>query len=94
MAKPKAAAAVPAAAKSETVKEYVLYRVQGEGREPLFSDSDAELVHSVRRDALKRAIATGAERPQLVVTCRRCVFPLSDDGKRLALGSTCDETEV
>lgn len=76
--------------------EHVLYRVEGEKRVPLFSDADAEVVQSMRRDTIKYAVVGGLARPELVVTRRKCTYPKGRDAKGVAIaeGSTCEETDL
>jgi hypothetical protein len=82
--------------RTETVKEYVLYRgaFDSEHKVPLFSDAELELVQHRRHTALHDALAAGYARPTFSIGCRTVVYPLSAAGKRQALGSTCEEAEV
>ena len=79
----------------KTVKEYVLYRVEGEVRIALFSDQDEDVVRAHKIDAVRDAHAAGQARPELVMTCRTCTYPnVSKTGQGLALDSTCDEADL
>ena len=79
---------------TKQVSEHVLYRVEGDARVPLFSDADLDVVQAHRVEEIRNAISSGRARPQLVITRRDCTYPLGKTGEPLAVGSTCDETDV
>lgn len=90
-----AAVAAPAKADSETVIEYVLTHHRGpEDTQPLLSDHELEVIQHEKMQQIRLAREGGRGRPDLRITKRKCTYPLSADGKRMALGSTCVETEV
>lgn len=94
MATKQSAAPVAAKAKSETVSEFVLFRRAGDDRVPLMSDHELEVVKQARVNAIATALRDGQARPDLFIIERACTYPLSESGKRLAEGSTCNESEV
>jgi len=82
------------AAAVKVVKEYVLYKGNGDNRQPLFSDPELDVVMMHRLDELRAHLRAGYARPELTVTCRECTYPLDASGNVRAQGSTCDETDV
>lgn len=94
MGAPKAAAATSAAKKTDTVTEFVLKQRKGDTLVPLFSDQDEDVVRAQKTRVIVEAQQGGQPRPDLVIIKRVCTYPLGAEGKRLAEGSTAEETEL
>ena len=78
---------------TKVTKTYVLYTGTGEARQPLCSDEDLDVVRAHKVDAVRDAFARGMARPELSITCRETSHPVDKNGKLLADGSTCEETD-
>ncbi len=81
----------------DQVIEYVLYEGTGDHRQGRFSDADFDVVTHRRTELKLEALKSGRSIPAFPafsITERVVTYPLDGDGKRQALGSTCEERDL
>jgi len=78
----------------DQVIEYVLYEGTGDHRQGRFSDGDLDVVTHRRTELKLEALKSGRSIPLFSISERVVTYPLDGDGKRQALGSTCEERDL